>query len=53
VLTPEATAANPLINLAYLGALVLVAAMVTLGIGLTRTHAAESPSARPQPTFKE
>jgi Ni,Fe-hydrogenase I cytochrome b subunit len=53
VLTPEATAPNPLINLAYLGALVLVAAMVTLGIGLTRTHAITSPTTRRQSATQE
>jgi hypothetical protein len=36
VLTPDATAPNPLINLAYLGAAVLVAAMLALGVGLVR-----------------
>jgi hypothetical protein len=39
VLTPEATEPNPLINLAYLGAVLLVAAMLTLGIGLVRARA--------------
>jgi hypothetical protein len=38
VLAPDATAPNPLINLAYLGAAVLVSAMLTLGIGLVRTR---------------
>ena len=52
VLTPDATAPNPLINLAYLGAAVLVAAMLTLGIGLTRAHPGASTPA-PQPANKE
>jgi Ni,Fe-hydrogenase I cytochrome b subunit len=39
VLTSEATEPNPLINLAYLGAVLLVAAMLTLGIGLVRARA--------------
>jgi hypothetical protein len=38
VLAPDATEPNPLINLAYLGAAVLVSAMLTLGIGLVRTR---------------
>ncbi len=58
VLTPEATAPNPLINLAYLGAALLVAAMLTLGVGLTRTHAvnsatSNSSTARPQSASQE
>jgi hypothetical protein len=36
VLTPDATRPNPIINLAYVGAVVLAAAVVTLGIGLIR-----------------
>lgn len=36
VLTPDATEPNGLINLAYLGGVVLAAAVVTLGIGLLR-----------------
>jgi hypothetical protein len=36
VLSPDATEPNALINLAYLGALVLVAGLLTLGIGLVR-----------------
>ncbi|HEX2300290.1 MAG TPA: hypothetical protein VHH34_17555 [Pseudonocardiaceae bacterium] len=39
VLTPDATEPNPLINLAYLGAVLLVTAMLTLGIGLVRARA--------------
>jgi len=52
VLTPNATAPNELINLACIGATVLVAAMLTLGVGLTRAHAA-APVPGPQPTTKE
>ncbi len=37
---------NPLINLAYLGALLLVAATLMLGIGLVRTRAELPPVAR-------
>lgn len=36
VLTPEAKEPNAIINLAYLGAAVLAAGVVTLGIGLLR-----------------
>jgi len=36
VLTPTATEPNALINLAYAGAVVLAAAVVTLGVGLLR-----------------
>jgi CDP-diglyceride synthetase len=36
VLTPDATKPNALINLAYVGAVVLALAVVTLGIGLIR-----------------
>jgi hypothetical protein len=51
VLTPDATAPNPLINLAYLGAAVLVTAMLALGVGLVRAH---SPASRtPHPATKE
>ena len=37
VLTPDATEPNGVINLAYLGALVLAAGVLLLGIGLLRT----------------
>ncbi|MBA0125789.1 hypothetical protein H0B56_09575 [Haloechinothrix sp. YIM 98757] len=40
VLSPEATEPNALINLAYLGAVVLTAGLLTVGIGLLRTPAA-------------
>ena len=36
VLEPDATAPNALINIAYLGAVVLAAGAITLGIGLLR-----------------
>ncbi|MGY1712577.1 hypothetical protein ACI8AC_24015 [Geodermatophilus sp. SYSU D00758] len=36
VLSPDATEPNPLVNLAYVGAVVLVAGMLTLGVGLVR-----------------
>jgi hypothetical protein len=36
VLSPQATEPNGLINLAYVGALVLAAGVVTLGVGLIR-----------------
>lgn len=36
VLTPDATEPNALINLAYVGAVVLVAGLVLLGVGLLR-----------------
>jgi hypothetical protein len=36
VLSPDATEPNALINLAYLGAVSLVAGLLTLGIGLVR-----------------
>ncbi len=36
VLTPDATQPNALINLAYVGAIVLAGGVVTLGIGLLR-----------------
>ena len=49
VLTSEATAPNPLINLAYLGAALLVAAMPILGVGLTRAHAFNSPTINSNP----
>lgn len=38
VLSADATKPNALINLAYVGAVVLVAGMLTLGIGLLRTR---------------
>ena len=52
VLTPEATEPNPLINLAYLGAVLLVTAMLTLGIGLIRARASVGPDHR-QPSHSE
>jgi uncharacterized membrane protein len=39
VLTPGATTPNGMISLAYVGALVLAAAVVTLGVGLLRRPA--------------
>jgi hypothetical protein len=36
VLDPSATEPNALVNLAYVGALVLVVGMITLGVGLVR-----------------
>jgi hypothetical protein len=38
VLTEEATKASPIVYLAYVGAVLLVSALLTLGIGLTREH---------------
>jgi hypothetical protein len=38
VLSPDATEPNALVNLAYVGAVVLVAGMVILGMGLVRTR---------------
>ena len=52
VLTPDATEPNPLINLAYLGAVLLVTAMLTLGIGLIRARATVG-SDRRQPSNSE
>ena len=48
VLDPGATEPNALINLAYLGGAVLIAATVTLGVGLLRatTPAQERSAAR-------
>lgn len=40
VLEPEAREPNPLINLAWLGAVVLAVGVVTLGIGLVRQRGA-------------
>ncbi len=40
VLDPAAAEPNALVNLAYLGAVLLVAAMIILGVGLIRTRAA-------------
>jgi uncharacterized membrane protein len=37
VLSPDATAPNALISLAYVGAVLLVAGMLTLGVGLLRS----------------
>ncbi len=42
VLSPEATEPNALVNLAYLGAVVLVAGMLTLGVGLVRNRSSEA-----------
>jgi hypothetical protein len=39
VLDPDATEPNALVNLAYLGAALLLAAMITLGVGLVRARA--------------
>jgi hypothetical protein len=36
VLSPDAKVANPLIYLCYVGAVVLAAGLVTLGVGLLR-----------------
>jgi hypothetical protein len=46
VLSPDATEPNALVNLAYVGAVVLVGGMVTLGVGLVRnpTSAAAEPT---------
>ncbi len=38
VLSPDATEPNALVNLAYLGALLLLAGMITLGVGLVRVR---------------
>ena len=38
VLSPQATEPNALVNLAYVGAVVLVAGLLTLGVGLVRRH---------------
>lgn len=43
VLSPDATEPNALINLAYLGAISLVAGLLTLGIGLVRRAPARGP----------
>ncbi len=40
VLSPEATAPNGFINLAYVGAIVLAAGLLLLGVGLVRSRAA-------------
>jgi hypothetical protein len=53
VLTPSAIAPNPLINLAYLGAVVLAAAMLTLGVGLVRARTATALRVSHQPPHKE
>jgi hypothetical protein len=49
VLDPAATEPNALVNLAYLGAVVLCVAMLTLGVGLVRarTRAAHVPEPVP------
>src|SRR4051794_34500250 len=39
VLNPAATKPNALVNLAYVGAVVLLAGMITLGVGLMRSRA--------------
>ena len=41
VLSPDARAANGLINLAYVGAIFLAAAVLSLGVGLIRAARAE------------
>lgn len=41
VLSPDAKAANGLINLAYVGAIFLAAAVLSLGVGLIRAARAE------------
>ena len=41
VLSPTATEPNALINLAYVGAVVLVGGMITLGVGLVRRKAGD------------
>lgn len=47
VLSPDATAPNPLINLAYVGAVLLAAGLLALGVGLLRaTGAATSDGGR-------
>jgi hypothetical protein len=38
VLTPDATRPNAVLNLAYVGAVVLAASVITLGIGLLRNQ---------------
>lgn len=43
VLDPDATEPNALVNLAYPGALSLVAALITLGVGLLRPPAPAGP----------
>lgn len=43
MLSPDATAPNRLIYLAYVGAVLLIAGLVTLGIGLLRAQVANSP----------
>jgi Ni,Fe-hydrogenase I cytochrome b subunit len=53
VLAPGATTPNPLIYLAYVGAAVLIAAMLTLGIGLARAHSNKPATISPQPAAKE
>lgn len=47
VLTPDATAPNALINLAYVGAVLLAAGLLTLGVGLIRAEAAVGSEPRP------
>ena len=42
VLNPTATEPNALIYLAYLGAVVLVAGMITLGVGLVRSRGTQT-----------
>lgn len=46
VLSPDATEPNPLINLAYAGAVVLTAGLLTLGAGLLRAQETVAPSPR-------
>jgi len=56
VLSPEATEPNALINLAYLGAVSLVAGLLTLGVGLLRATGGKQPLApregRPVPATR-
>ena len=49
VLTPDATEPNALINLAYLGAVLLAAGLLTLGVGLVRAGAPDAPPAASAP----
>lgn len=47
VLSPDATEPNFLINLAYLGAILLVAGLITLGVGLLRGGSGDTVRERP------
>ena len=53
VLTPDATAPNPLVNLAYLGAALLVTAMLTLGVGLVRARSTSGSAITRQSSLME